>query len=140
MSKMAKKQRRYRKWPAWQKESSGFDKSEKLLLLQIEYEHPSNNNQQLRNLCCRFPNSKAQDCRYCNEKYTRRSGALFACKNSVSAPRHCDARRASQAHGTLARPVGLTNREDFKSAVPPKVPTGAYADWYRRVSKKERKP
>jgi hypothetical protein len=30
--------------------------------------------------------------------------------------------------------------EDFKSAEPPKVPTRAYADWYRRVSKKEQKP
>jgi hypothetical protein len=31
------------------------------------------------------------------KKYTRRSGALFACKNSVSPARHCDARRASLA-------------------------------------------
>jgi hypothetical protein len=75
MSKMAKKQWRYRKWPAWQKESSSFDKNEKLLV-KYEYDYSSNNNQQLRNLCCRFPNSKTQNCRYCNEKYSRRSGAL----------------------------------------------------------------
>jgi hypothetical protein len=70
---------------------------------------------------------------------------LFACTGCVSSPRHCDAPRASKApRGSMARLRGQwvyrMDSEDFKSAVPPKVPTRAYADWYRRVSKKERMP
>ena len=73
-----------------------FDKNEKLLV-KYEYDYSSNNNQQLRNLCCSSLTVKHRIVDIAMKNIPVAAELLFARKNSVSGPRHYDVRRASQA-------------------------------------------